>query len=119
MRGLGASCFFFQAEDGIRDLTVTGVQTCALPISPAARGEGNEYEGWRPCLQPAGAVAWTPCLGASSWPSVFPLPCRRVTAAPRRPRPPPPPEPRPRRVPTTWHPTPPRPPPPWTRSSTV
>src|SRR2546430_11744937 len=27
--------FFFQAEDGIRDLTVTGVQTCALPISIA------------------------------------------------------------------------------------
>src|SRR5215469_269739 len=26
-------CFFFQAEDGIRDLYVTGVQTCALPIS--------------------------------------------------------------------------------------
>src|SRR2546430_7148282 len=26
------SVFFFQAEDGIRDLTVTGVQTCALPI---------------------------------------------------------------------------------------
>src|SRR2546430_12570627 len=38
--------FFFQAEDGIRDLTVTGVQTCALPISlrrdgRAARGEGG------------------------------------------------------------------------------
>src|SRR5207248_1617605 len=31
--------FFFQAEDGIRDRTVTGVQTCALPISyrPVAR----------------------------------------------------------------------------------
>src|SRR2546430_13239945 len=31
---LVCSCciFFFQAEDGIRDLTVTGVQTCALPI---------------------------------------------------------------------------------------
>src|SRR5256886_5136941 len=28
--------FFFQAEDGIRDLTVTGVQTCALPISVGA-----------------------------------------------------------------------------------
>src|SRR2546430_9312177 len=28
--------FFFQAEDGIRDLTVTGVQTCALPISANA-----------------------------------------------------------------------------------
>ena len=26
-------CFFFQAEDGIRDSPVTGVQTCALPIS--------------------------------------------------------------------------------------
>src|SRR5690606_39284488 len=26
---------FFQAEDGIRDFHVTGVQTCALPISPA------------------------------------------------------------------------------------
>src|SRR5690348_18164858 len=26
--------FFFQAEDGIRDGRVTGVQTCALPISP-------------------------------------------------------------------------------------
>src|SRR5438445_7236620 len=25
-------CFFFQAEDGIRDIGVTGVQTCALPI---------------------------------------------------------------------------------------
>src|SRR5207249_5777285 len=27
-------CFFFQAEDGIRDRNVTGVQTCALPIFP-------------------------------------------------------------------------------------
>src|SRR5580700_9423408 len=32
--------FFFQAEDGIRDLYVTGVQTCALPIS-----------AWTPTLQ--------------------------------------------------------------------
>src|SRR5215204_6787505 len=29
--------FFFQAEDGIRDHCVTGVQTCALPISPWPR----------------------------------------------------------------------------------
>src|SRR2546422_7198955 len=29
-----ACFFFFQAEDGIRDVAVTGVQTCALPISP-------------------------------------------------------------------------------------
>src|SRR2546430_5348132 len=35
--GYQARCFFFfQAEDGIRDLTVTGVQTCALPISGSA-----------------------------------------------------------------------------------
>src|SRR5256886_11846930 len=32
------SFFFFQAEDGIRDLTVTGVQTCALPISISQSG---------------------------------------------------------------------------------
>src|SRR5688572_32100741 len=35
------SSFFFQAEDGIRDLTVTGVQTCALPILGRA-GRGDE-----------------------------------------------------------------------------
>src|SRR5947209_17765851 len=29
---LDVYCFFFQAEDGIRDIGVTGVQTCALPI---------------------------------------------------------------------------------------
>src|SRR5256886_8742787 len=34
--------FFFQAEDGIRDLTVTGVQTCALPISRAHRARAAE-----------------------------------------------------------------------------
>src|SRR2546429_3389003 len=32
LRG-GGGLFFFQAEDGIRDVAVTGVQTCALPIS--------------------------------------------------------------------------------------
>src|SRR3712207_7275650 len=30
--------FFFQAEDGIRDIGVTGVQTCALPISELTVG---------------------------------------------------------------------------------
>src|SRR5215469_5602455 len=33
--------FFFQAEDGIRDLYVTGVQTCALPISGGERAAGR------------------------------------------------------------------------------
>src|SRR5215471_10233965 len=38
MRANGVGLFFFfQAEDGIRDLYVTGVQTCALPISVFAR----------------------------------------------------------------------------------
>src|SRR3989475_6390102 len=41
--------FFFQAEDGIRDLTVTGVQTCALPIYPrpvqAAQHSGPDRRG--------------------------------------------------------------------------
>src|SRR2546430_16559626 len=59
-------CFFFQAEDGIRYLTVTGVQTCALPIStsrattpasqnrqPAARdrprgASSDRAAGWSP-----------------------------------------------------------------------
>src|SRR5260370_10484041 len=31
-------CVFFQAEDGIRDSSVTGVQTCALPISQCKSG---------------------------------------------------------------------------------
>src|SRR3712207_3355244 len=36
--------FFFQAEDGIRDIGVTGVQTCALPIFPYTWVEGEAYE---------------------------------------------------------------------------
>src|SRR2546426_8822866 len=32
---VGVFFFFFQAEDGIRDYKVTGVQTCALPILPS------------------------------------------------------------------------------------
>src|SRR2546425_7634966 len=40
--------FFFQAEDGIRDKLVTGVQTCALPIyhrAGRAQGEGRRGAG--------------------------------------------------------------------------
>src|SRR5258708_12273365 len=42
----GSVFFFFQAEDGIRDDLVTGVQTCALPISlwnQAEREQRGEY----------------------------------------------------------------------------
>src|SRR5256884_4273263 len=37
--------FFFQAEDGIRDVAVTGVQTCALPISPRHFAQGGAARG--------------------------------------------------------------------------
>src|SRR5215510_14160809 len=36
--------FFFQAEDGIRDGHVTGVQTCALPISAILKAAGSSLE---------------------------------------------------------------------------
>src|SRR5207253_5927782 len=40
-RGPVPAAFFFQAEDGIRDGHVTGVQTCALPISLRHAGRGR------------------------------------------------------------------------------
>src|SRR5256886_17426949 len=39
-------CFFFQAEDGIRDLTVTGVHTCALPICISSACTQVHQEIW-------------------------------------------------------------------------
>src|SRR5439155_13490209 len=51
--------FFFQAEDGIRDGHVTGVQTCALPISPLggehAPGAGPSV--WRAARAARGQAA--------------------------------------------------------------
>src|SRR2546430_3248496 len=50
--GLDRECvfFFFQAEDGIRDLTVTGVQTCALPISIIDNADRAVISGSRAAL---------------------------------------------------------------------
>src|SRR6266511_5110425 len=47
-----ATLFFFQAEDGIRAFHVTGVQTCALPISRRAawRQVGPQKRAGRPVL---------------------------------------------------------------------
>src|SRR6266481_7207990 len=42
--------FFFQAEDGIRDGTVTGVQTCALPILKVCQGKA-ERAGFEPAVR--------------------------------------------------------------------
>src|SRR6266567_349837 len=54
--------FFFQAEDGIRDLTVTGVQTCALPISARAcltllSGRRHRVYGGVAVMTPSGETA--------------------------------------------------------------
>src|SRR3712207_6947813 len=43
--------FFFQAEDGIRDIGVTGVQTCALPICPRYQ-DVLDFEGLPPTADP-------------------------------------------------------------------
>src|SRR5687767_16041574 len=67
------SSFFFQAEDGIRDKLVTGVQTCALPISRRAstapcRASPAAGPARRGGAARAAATAWIPPLAfASGW----------------------------------------------------
>src|SRR3712207_7427610 len=53
--GLTDTLFFFQAEDGIRDIGVTGVQTCALPIYALP-------------TEPAATVRWFQTLDDASAP---------------------------------------------------
>src|SRR5690606_39289656 len=50
--------FFFQAEDGIRDFHVTGVQTCALPISRCAVVEQLAYIQSMPFSATSGIRDW-------------------------------------------------------------
>src|SRR5258708_36033204 len=49
--------FFFQAEDGIRDDLVTGVQTCALPIFNGAIDMAEEDRGNLRCFEAMGCGA--------------------------------------------------------------
>src|SRR5258707_2714859 len=58
--------FFFQAEDGIRDIGVTGVQTCALPIcSPRRFWEGGEaMPAYLDCVACASTGAEATAAGA-------------------------------------------------------
>src|SRR5712691_3985419 len=97
--------FFFQAEDGIRDLTVTGVQTCALPICgrpDASVGRGHRRDEPLRALErkggaaasrryrapsdrgaPAPASAWSECPsdpGQDGW--AAPVERRRALTAP-------------------------------------
>src|SRR5690606_40724826 len=53
--------FFFQAEDGIRDFHVTGVQTCALPISPPSPPTSTPSPTpFRRPPPPPSTVSWAP-----------------------------------------------------------
>src|SRR3989475_515376 len=63
--------FFFQAEDGIRDLTVTGVQTCALPISPSARtcSRRSTCTASRSSAHPRTPWTRSSARGCRTWPS--------------------------------------------------
>src|SRR5256885_13023339 len=54
IRCINAVFFFFQAEDGIRDYKVTGVQTCALPIWHTDRGGARVSQG----LQALAGLQW-------------------------------------------------------------
>src|SRR2546427_5455260 len=59
--------FFFQAEDGIRDLTVTGVQTCALPICcPGASSKRSARGPWRSRRARSRAQMLNRSMGCSS-----------------------------------------------------
>src|SRR5256885_6966158 len=68
--------FFFQAEDGIRDYKVTGVQTCALPIFPSSPGGSSAGQGnGRGAALSAvairtrafGSTAASPATASSAW----------------------------------------------------
>src|SRR2546422_9892825 len=77
--------FFFQAEDGIRDVAVTGVQTCALPILPSS---------FRITSLPGRVTGAVPIKSRTSLRaaprSVKTLRPDRPQSGPRRPPPPPP-----------------------------
>src|ERR1022692_5162340 len=68
--------FFFQAEDGIRDYKVTGVQTCALPIcgdDPAPIGAIDLFHGLR-CVRGHSSIIFICASGCRSGRSPFDIP---------------------------------------------
>src|SRR2546430_5399137 len=73
--------FFFQAEDGIRDLTVTGVQTCALPISAAWRDPARATpSGHATRRTPPRGAPLSPRRAAAARPPQSARPARRAAA---------------------------------------
>src|SRR5205823_8587922 len=69
--------FFFQAEDGIRDKLVTGVQTCALPISGRTDWAGQDWNAG--VLTPTGWNYWLPPNGGNDGKLGFGFENTRVT----------------------------------------
>src|SRR5256885_7167070 len=62
--------FFFQAEDGIRDYKVTGVQTCALPIFSYSASDSSVATELASILERHGLRTWfgpARILGAQQW----------------------------------------------------
>src|SRR2546429_1122444 len=64
-RGVRVVGFFFQAEDGIRDVAVTGVQTCALPISCSR--QKAELAMWKPRILPSARPSGAGKLKRTVW----------------------------------------------------
>src|SRR5207249_6788459 len=78
---------FFQAEDGIRDRNVTGVQTCALPIfrqHPARRGRRQAALGGPGAARPAELAAPPAVRGRPSETRRLLRTSRRACGGPRR-----------------------------------
>src|SRR2546425_6814101 len=81
------SFFFFQAEDGIRDKLVTGVQTCALPISPPTSRSGStsstSSRDW--CApRPSRSISWWPPSRSPSTPGISSGSAEAPARTPRR-----------------------------------
>src|SRR2546422_3171938 len=62
--------FFFQAEDGIRDVAVTGVQTCALPISEVVSDARtrNAWRRWGYRVLPGELFSYVLHMRPAEWP---------------------------------------------------
>src|SRR5256885_12421059 len=80
--------FFFQAEDGIRDYKVTGVQTCALPILPICieRNRSKRRGYWRKVLvsevDKSDGARW--CRAGSRWICDSSCECNRLARSEER-----------------------------------
>src|SRR5256885_12584034 len=78
--------FFFQAEDGIRDYKVTGVQTCALPICAVSNSLGNSASSSlanraRSVTVPVPVAIWLPMAYSVPLATCRPLSLLRATTA--------------------------------------